>query len=123
MAPVTINGKPVGPQPGSEVVSRSAILILSGALIGSTISRPDLSGLSFYGFCAGIVGMISFCALDLASRQRRKQAVRKRLAAARLTLAGRIRRHLAAPAAEPVHRRSPLPASETSYLPVTPGWR
>lgn len=119
MANVTINGKPVGPQPSDQVISRSAILILSGALIGTTITQGPLTGVSFCGFCAGIAGMISFFALDVLSHHRRNRAFRKTLAAVETTLSTRVRRHVTSQSITAPKRVSPLSAHETSYLPVT----
>ena len=121
MRHVTINGKPVGPQqPARQVISRSAILILSGVLIGTTISQGPLTGTSFYGFCAGIIGMISFFALDLAAQNRQTHVVRRRLAAANSKLNTRLHRHVTQPT-KPLRRRRPLPLGESSYLPVMVG--
>jgi hypothetical protein len=121
MRHVTINGRPIGlPQPARQVVSRSAILILSGILIGTTISQGHLTGTSFYGFCAGIIGMISFFALDLAAQKRQTRVIRKRLAAANSKLTTRLHRHVTQPV-KPIRHRRPLPIGESSYLPVMIG--
>jgi hypothetical protein len=118
MRHVTINGRPVAPQqPARQVISRSAILILSGVLIGTTISQGPLTGTAFYGFCAGIIGMISFLALDLAAQKRQTRVVRKRLATANSKLTTRLHRHVTQPG-KPIRRRRPLPVGESSYLPV-----
>ena len=51
MGPSSINGKPVAPQRSPQVISRSAILILSGVLIGNSVlteivfNRPGLGKL------------------------------------------------------------------------------
>jgi len=116
-----INGKSVGAQTSREVVSRSAILILSGVLIGTTVSQGNLTGTSFCGFCAGIIGMISFLALDLVAHGRRKRIVRTRLAAADSTLATRLRRHVDSQSTRIPNRRRPH--ADSSYLPVTPARR
>jgi hypothetical protein len=123
---VTINGKPVASSPAREVVSRSAILILSGVLIGNTVAQGPLTGVAFGGFCAGIVGMISFLALDLAARRRQNRIVRRTLAAADSTLAKRLRRHVACQSPNSPRRRTSLVTMESSYLPVTvggPAWQ
>jgi hypothetical protein len=117
----TINGKAVGAPTSRLVISRSAILILSGVLIGTTVSQGNLTGTSFTGFCAGIVGMISFFALDLAAHGRHRRVLRKKLAAADSTLAKRLTRHVDSQSMRtPSHRR---PHVDSSYLPVTPAWR
>jgi hypothetical protein len=122
MGHVTINGRPIGSQqPARQVISRSAILILSGVLIGTTISQGHMTGTSFYRFCAGIIGMISFFALNLAAQKRQTHVVRKRLAAADSRLTTRLHRHVSQPA-KPTSRRRPLPLGESSYLPVTVGF-
>jgi hypothetical protein len=116
MRRVTINGKPVGAQPARQVISRSAILILSGILIGTTLSQGNLTGLSFSGFCAGVIGMISFYGLDVAARRREDRVVRRRLAVVDLTLATRLKRHVSSHAVPP--RRMARSAADASYLPV-----
>jgi hypothetical protein len=122
MRHVTINGRPVGPQqPTRQVISRSAILILSGILIGTTIAQGHMTGVSFYGFCAGIIGMISFFSLDVAAERRQSRVVRKRLAVANSTLTTRLRRHVTPRTPKPTQRRRPLPVGEASYLPVMVG--
>jgi hypothetical protein len=118
MRNITINGRPVGPKSSGHVISRSAILILSGLLIGTAIAQGDLAGVAFYRFVAGIIGLIGFYALDLAAQSRQTRVVRKRLAAANSVLARRLRRHV------PVHDVAPLcrklrSIGESSYLPVT----
>src|SRR5262245_57371987 len=118
MRHVTINGKPVGPQqPARQLISRSAILILSGILIGTTIAQGHMTGISFYGCCAGIIGMISFFALDVVAERRQSRVVRKRLAVANSTLTTRLRRHVTARLPRPAYRRRPIPVEESSYLP------
>jgi hypothetical protein len=122
MRHITINGRSVGQQqPTRQVISRSAILILSGVLIGTTVSQGHLTGLSLYGFCAGIIGMISFFALDLVAQKRQTRAVRRRLAAADSTLTTRLRRHVTPRTPKPMQRRRLLPVGEASYLPVMVG--
>ncbi len=127
MGHASINGKPVAPQRSPQVISRSAILILSGVLIGNSIHQGPLDGLSFYGFCAGMTGMVSFVGLDLAAQRGRQRVVRKTLAATDSTLTQRLRRHVECqiPAAPTRRRMLPrvLPPGESSYLPVTPAWR
>ncbi len=121
MKHVTINGKPVGSRIDRQLISRSAILILSGVLIGSTVTQGQLTGIGFFGFCAGIIGMISFLALDLAARGRQKRIVRRTLAAADSTLTKRLRRHVGSQSPVSRRRRTPVATSESSYLPVTFG--
>jgi hypothetical protein len=121
MRHVTINGKPIGPPPARQIISRSAILILSGVLIGTTVSQGHLTGVSLYGFCAGIIGMISFFALDLAAQKRQTRVIRRRLAAADSTLATRLHRHVTCPP-KPTQRRRSFPVGESSYLPVMVGY-
>ena len=122
MRHVTINGKQVGPQqPARQVISRSAILILSGILIGTTISQGHMTGVSFCGFCSGIIGMISFFALDLAAERRQTRVVRKRLAVVDSRLTTRLRRHVTPRTPKPAHRPRRLPIEESSYLPVMVG--
>jgi hypothetical protein len=119
MGHATINGKPIGPQPDSQVISRSAILILSGILIGTTYGHGGMSGLGFYRFCAGIIGVISFLGLELIANGRRKRMLRKTLAVADSTLKSRLLRHVSSQSPEaPNSRRSPISA-ESSYLTVT----
>src|SRR6266478_4768710 len=122
MRHATINGRLVGQQqPARQVISRSAILILSGVLIGTAVSQGNLAGVSLYGFCAGIIGMISFFALDLVAQKRQTRIIRKRLAVADSTLTTRLRRHVSPETAKPTQRRRPLPVGEASYLPVMVG--
>ena len=127
MGHASINGKPVAPQRSPQIISRSAILILSGVLIGTSIHRGPLDGISFYGFCAGITGLVSFIALDLVAQRGRQRVVRKTLAAVDSTLSQRLRRHVECQTPKAPLRRRMLPAlvpsGESSYLPVTPAWR
>ena len=127
MRHVSINGKPLAQQRSPQVISRSAILILSGVLIGNSLHQGALDGIAFYGFCAGIVGMLSFLGLDLAAQRGRQRIVRKTLAAADSTLTQRLRRHVEChtPKAPTRSRMLPLVLApgESSYLPVTPAWR
>lgn len=123
MGSSTINGKPVAPQRSPQIISRSAILILSGVLIGNSIQQGPPEGLSFYGFCAGMTGIVSFLGLELVAQRGRQRVVRKTLAAVESTLTKRLRRHIefhgpAAPA-----RRRLLPIAESSYLTVTSAWK
>lgn len=118
MKHLTINGRPIGPQPARQLVSRSAILILSGVLIGTTLNQPELTGTAFSGFCAGIVGMISFVALDLAAQRRQSQAVRKTLASADSMLIGRLHRHVSFEGPLAPRPRKPHAHPDASYLPV-----
>ena len=50
MGHASINGQPVAPQRSPQIISRSAILILSGILIGNSIQQGPLAGISFYAF-------------------------------------------------------------------------
>jgi hypothetical protein len=122
MKHASINGKPIRPQSPPQVVSRTAILILSGILIGTSITRESLSGASFVAFAAGIVGLISFVALEQVAHRGRRRLVKKTLAACNSTLTRRLERHVqsqTAPIHEPRRRGSSFDAS---YLPVTPAW-
>src|SRR5579872_6224396 len=94
MRHASINGKPIRPQSPPQVVSRTAILILSGALIGTSLSHESLTGSSFVAFAAGIVGLISFVALEQVAYGRRKRLVRNTLAACDSTLTRRLERHV-----------------------------
>jgi hypothetical protein len=122
MSNTTINGRPIGRQAPRNVISRSAILILSGILIGTAIAQGDLAGVAFYRFVAGIVGLIAFYALDLVAQGQQARVIRQRLAATDSFLAGRLRRHLPANDVAPSGRikRS---IAEASYLPVAVGNR
>ncbi|MBI3866538.1 MAG: hypothetical protein HY290_32045 [Planctomycetia bacterium] len=119
MRQVSINGKAVSPQRSSEVVSRSAILILSGALIGTAIANGDLTGLNGTGFYAGIAGLLAFFALDLVAQGSRKRVVRRTLAAVDSRLSTRLKRDVErqSPMCRPKHRLRPI--GESSYLTVT----
>ena len=123
MGHASINGKPVGPQRSPQIISRSAILILSGVLIGNSIHQGPLDGISFYGFCAGIVGMVSFLGLELAAQRGRQRVVQKTLAAADSTLMKRLRHHVECQSPKAPTRRRLLPACDSSYLTVTPAWK
>jgi hypothetical protein len=127
MGHASINGKPVAPQRSTQVISRSAILILSGVLIGTSIHQGPFDGLSFYGLCTGITGMLSFMGLELVAQRGRQRVVRKTLAAVDSTLTKRLRRHVECQTPKaPLRRRmlpSLIPSGESSYLPVTPAWR
>ena len=119
MRHVSINGKPVGQQPDGNVISRSAILILSGFLIGTAIASGHPTGVTFCGFCAGVIGMLSFYVLDLAAERRRNRVVRRKLAAADSTLTNRLQRHVATASPKPPQRRpSRAMADYSSYMPV-----
>ena len=117
MRNTTINGRSVGQKGSGHVISRSAILILSGLLIGTAIAQGDLAGIAFYRFVAGIVGVIAFYALDLAAQRRQTRVVRKRLAAAGSVLTGRLRRHVPGHGVAPPCRKL-RSIGESSYLPV-----
>ncbi len=122
MRQLSINGKPVTPRRSPEVVSRSAILILSGALIGTAVTQGELTGLNASGFYAGIAGLLAFYVLDLAARRNRTRVVRRKLAAIDTRLTKRLKRdvELQSPLRKP--RRRMLPIGESSYLPVTTAW-
>ncbi len=122
MRHATINGKPIGPQPSRQVVSRSAILILSGVLIGTSIAQGEMSGIAYSKFCAGMIGIISFLALDLLAQRRRTRVLRKTLAAVDSTLTMRLRRHVNSQPPSVPKCRKLTPIGESSYLPVTLGW-
>jgi hypothetical protein len=123
MAHASINGKPIAPQRSPQIISRSAILILSGVLIGNSIHQGPLDGISFSAFCAGIVGMVSFVGLELVAQRSGQRVVRKTLAAADSTLTKRLRRHVECQTPKAPTRRRFLPACESSYLTVTTAWR
>jgi hypothetical protein len=127
MGHASINGKSVAPQRSTQVISRSAILILSGVLIGTSIHQGPFDGLSFYGLSAGITGMLSYLGLELVAQRGRQRVVRKTLAAIDSTLTQRLRRHVECqtPKAHTRGRLLPLVLApgESSYLPVTPAWR
>jgi hypothetical protein len=118
MAPSSINGKPIRPTSPRQVISRSAILILSGILIGTTIGQGSLTGLAFYRFCAGIVGLISYLGLEMVAHGQRKRVLKKRLAAADSNLKSRLSRHLVAHEPKAPVRMSAICIEESSYLPV-----
>jgi hypothetical protein len=122
MRPITINGKPVAPQRPQHVISRSAILILSGLLIGRSINQGDLTGIAFSGMCAGIVGLLAFYVLDLAASRHCHRVARRTLADVDSVLSQRLKRHveLQSPNSgppRPARRRLPSYA-EASYLTV-----
>ncbi len=121
MRNIIINGKPVGSPPARQVVSRSAILILCGVLIGSTVAQGPLTGVAFGGFCAGIIGMISFLALDLVAHRRENRLLMRRLVAADSNLTARLRRHVASRTPAAPRRCMLVARMESSYLPVTFG--
>jgi len=127
MVQATINGKPVAPQRSPQIISRSAILILSGVLIGNAIHQGPLEGASYYGLCAGLTGLISFLGLELVAQRGSQRVVRRTLAAVDSTLTQRLRRHVECqtPKAPKRPRMLPslVPSGESSYLPVTPAWR
>ncbi len=110
MRHASINGKPVAPQRSPQIISRSAILILSGVLIGNSIHQGPLDGISFYGFCGGITGLISFIGLDLAAQRGRQRVVRKTLAAVDSTLTQRLQRHVECQTPQAPLRRRMLPS-------------
>jgi|SRR5579863_3661250 len=124
MGHASINGEPVAPQGAPQIISRTAILILSGVLIGNSLHQDPFDGLSFCGFCAGITGMISFFALDLVAQRGRQRVVRNTLATVELTLAKRLRRQIEChgPTA-PARCRRMLPIAESSYLTVASAWK
>jgi hypothetical protein len=122
MGDASINGKPVGPQRSPQIISRSAILILSGALIGNSIQQGPLDGVAFQAFCAGIVGLVSFLGLELVAQRGRQRVVRKTLAAADTILMKRLRRHVECQTPKAPTRRRLLPFGEASYLTVAHAW-
>jgi hypothetical protein len=94
MPMITVNGKPVSKAHQLQLVSRTAILILSAVLIGATIGHATLTGIYLYAFSAGIIGMIAFFALDVVAHQRSSQIARKVIESTQQTLARRIERHV-----------------------------
>jgi len=126
MRQITINGKPISPQRPQQVISRSAILILSGILIGRSLSQGDLTGIGFSQLCAGIVGLLAFYALDLAANRRSHRVATRTLADVDSILARRLKKHveLQKPGdspPKPSRRRLSL-YTEASYLPVAQSW-
>jgi len=123
MGQATINGKPIRPASSRQVVSRSAILILSGVLIGATIGQGEMAGLAYFRFCAGIIGLISYMGLELVAHGQRNRVLRKKLAAADSKLRSRLSRHLTSPSPKAPKLVSAIPLAESSYLPVAVGRR
>ena len=119
MAHATINGRPIRPPSSRHVVSRSAILILSGILIGVTIGHGDLSGLASFRFYAGIVGLISYMGLELVARSSQKNQLRRTLAATDSTLRSRLTRHVTSDEPKGSGRPNSNNLADSSYLPVT----
>jgi hypothetical protein len=109
------NGRP------GVLVSRTAILILSGVLIGNGIGNGVMSGLHFYGFCAGLIGLISFFALDVLAHQRQLLKTRRRTESVTRVLDRRIRRHVARHQPTEDGLLHPTRRRESSFLPVTCG--
>ncbi len=119
MGHATINGKAIGKKSSRDVVSRNAILILSGALIGAAVAQGDLAGLAFFRTCAGVIGILSFFALDLVAQKQRNRVLQKTLAEVDSTLARRLSRHVALQSPKGLVRRRSIPLGDSSYLPVT----
>ena len=119
MGQTSINGKPIGPSSSRQVVSRSAILILSGVLIGTTIGQGGLAGLAVYRFFAGVIGLISYLGLELVAHGRRKRVLRKTLAVVDSTLKSRLSRHVSSHPPRAPKRKQLNFCDESSYLPVT----
>src|SRR5262245_57009878 len=103
MKHASINGKPIRPQSPPQVISRTAILILSGILIGTSISRESVDGASFVACAAGTVGLIAFVALEQVAHRGRRRLVKKTLAACNSTLTRRLERHLQSQTAPAIH--------------------
>ncbi len=81
------------PSKDGDLISRTTILILSGVLL-SLSAVPDLDGFEFCVFAGGMVGLISFLALDLVADQRAKMEHNP----SRLVAEQRLTRHLTATA-------------------------
>jgi hypothetical protein len=114
---VSINGQPVAPKRPVQLVSRTAILILSGVLVGTAVGHGVPAGIYVHCFCAGVLGLVAFVTLDHLAERRRKQTVRRALERSQRTLASRIDRHVAL---APVKRsRRHRASAESSYLTVT----
>ena len=118
MGHATINGKAIRPSSPRQVVSRSAILILSGVLIGTTIGQGGMAGIAFYRFFAGIVGLISYLGLELVAHRQRGRVLQKALAAANSRLGSRLLRHVTSHETKGPKRMSVIHLAESSYLPV-----
>ena len=119
----SIYDNPVGMSPSGQLVSRSAILILSGVLIGTTSNQAELSGTAFTGFCAGVIGMISFFTFDRGARRRQTRNLEETLKSVECKLASRLRRHVDAEKLPAPRRCMSNPVGESSYLPVTLAWK
>lgn len=103
------------------LVSRTAILILSSVLIGTGIGHGVMSGLYFYGFCAGLIGLISFFALDLLAHQQMTLKARRRNENVTRVLDRRILRHVARHQTTKEAILRPIRRRESSFLPVMCG--
>lgn len=119
MGHTTINGKLIGKQSSREVISRSAILILSGILVGTALAQGEMNGPAMYRICAGVIGILAFFALDLAAQRRQNRVLRKTLAAVDSTLARRLNRQVAQQTPKGPERRRSINTADSSYLPVT----
>lgn len=120
MSNLSINGRPVAAPRPVQLVSRTAILILSGVLIGTGVGRGAPAGIYFYTFCAGVIGLISFMGLEHLAERQRQAKTRRVLEAAERTLASRIDRHVPRYRTARVRRHYRSRATpESSYLTVT----
>ena len=116
----SINGRPVAAPRPVQLVSRTAILILSGVLIGTGVGHGVPAGLYICTFCAGVIGLISFVGLEHLAERQRQSKTRRVLKATERLLASRIDRHvprLRAPRVRRHYRSRATP--ESSYLTVT----
>jgi len=88
------------------LVTRSSILILSGALIGYGVQLPlsSLMHISILG--GGIVGLAAFLALDLLAMKKQKQMRDRMLFEMNWTLESRLHKHIPKLHTKPTLRRS-----------------
>ncbi len=78
---------------GRPIISRSSILILSGALIGMATGWWTRPTIEFPVFIAGVVGLAIYIGIGFAMQRRKEQAERARIRTARV-LETRMHRHI-----------------------------
>lgn len=101
-----------------QIISTSTILILSGVIIGMTLSRFASPSIEPFLVIAGLTGILSFIVLDLASMRRTQAALRIEQA----QVEDRLDKHMNSLTAigfdlDPVSQDGPHSTTESNELP------
>ena len=105
-------------EPARSLVSRSAILIVSGVLIGTGMGGGAMTGLQACSLSAGLIGVIAYFGLSWVARRSRSRLASRTIEATRATLDSRMDRHRKQIEALVESHRRPAQSEDSSYLPV-----